>query len=104
MQKTATLYFRIAQRLRFPVEGAEGDYLAVMPPMYRDNLWVFEPIDLWVIRRRHFSEGKLWTVLADLCDDGTLILEHAPGRPLLTYLVTTGQMSAAQAVRIVKPA
>lgn len=104
MLPSATCYFRVSRKMHFPVEASAGDYLAVMPPVYRENLWVSEPVDLWVVRRRHFDEGKLWTVLADLCDDGTLSLVHAPGRRLLAYLVSTGQLSAAQAVRVMRSA
>lgn len=101
-QQTVTCCFRVHHLMRFPVEAAAGDYLTVMPPKYRENLWVLEPIDLWVVRRCFFPEGKLWTVLADLADAGTLTLEHAPSRPLLVHLVATGQLSAAQAVRTLR--
>ncbi|GAB1345063.1 hypothetical protein MASR1M101_41900 [Gemmatimonas sp.] len=99
---TATCCFLLQAPMHFPVEGQTGDYLAVMPPPLPENLWVLEPAGLWVVRRRHCPEGKLWTVLADLVDAGTLSLVHAPGRQFLMHLVESGQLSAAQAVRVLR--
>lgn len=98
----ASCCFRLQAPLRFPIEGRVGDILAVMPPSVPDNLWILEPVDLWVVRRQAFPEGKLWSVLADRLEDGTLTLVHAPGRRLLVHLVASGQLSPGQAVRVLK--
>jgi hypothetical protein len=99
---TATCYFRILQTMRFPVEGNTGDYLAVMPPACPENLWVHEPSGLWVVRRRHLLEAKLWTALADLMDAGTLVMLHAPARRLLSHLLQAGDVSPPQALRVLR--
>ncbi len=99
---TATCCFVANAPLHFPVQANSGDYLAVMPPRFAENLWVLEPVDLWVVRRRHFPEGKLWTVCADLMEAGTITLIHAPGRRLLVHLVASGQLTAARAVQVLR--
>lgn len=103
-EPTATCCFRVLRRMRFPVEANAGDYLAVMPPRFSENLWVLEPVGLWVVRRRSFDQGKLWSTLADLLDDTTLILVHAPGRALLVHLVSSGELTPDQALRVLRSA
>jgi hypothetical protein len=98
----ATCCFVLRDLLRFPIQGSPGDYLAIMPPPLPENLWILEPAGLWVVRRRHLDEGKLWTVLADLMEEGTLSLVHAPARPLLVHLVESGQLSPDQALRVLR--
>jgi hypothetical protein len=88
--------------MRFPIAGDAGDFLAVMPPAFRDNLWMLEGESLWVIRRRAVEEGKLWSMLNDKVDEGTLTLLHAPGRRLLGHLVESGQITTAQALRVLR--
>lgn len=90
--------------MRFPVEAQVGDYLALMPPKYPDNLWVHEPTGLWVVRRRHFDEGKLWTEIAKLLEDDTLVMLHAPSRALLRHLLEAGELSLPQALRVLRSA
>lgn len=99
---TATCCLLANVSMYFPVQANPGDYIAVMPPRFQENLWVMEPTDLWVVRRRAFPEGKLWSVLADLLERGDVTLVHAPGRHLLVHLVATGQLSAGQAVRVLR--
>lgn len=74
----ATCYFRANAVVRFPVELSAGDYLAIMPPEYPENMWVHEPVGLWVVRRRYFPEAKLWTVLDDLMYDERVSLLYSP--------------------------
>jgi hypothetical protein len=104
MSLTATCYFRVFHAMRFPVEAAVGDYLAVMPPACPENLWVHEPKGLWVLRRRHVEEGKLWSLLATLLENGTLVMLHAPARGLLPHLVSAGELSLPQALRVLRSA
>lgn len=104
MPLTATCYFRVFHRMHFPVEANVGDYLAVMPPTCPENLWVHEARGLWVVRRRQLDEGKLWTVLADLLENGTLVMLHAPSRALLPHLLAAGELSLPQALRVLRSA
>lgn len=90
--------------MHFPVEGKTGEYLAVMPPPCPENMWVHEASGLWVVRRRQFPEAKLWTLLADLMDDGTLVMLHAPARQLLPHLLRAGDVSPPQALRALRSA
>lgn len=71
-------YFRANAPLRFPVQMTEGDYLGLMPAGEPQNLWVYEPASLWVVRRGHFDESKLWSVLDDLLYGDALTLLYAP--------------------------
>lgn len=101
---TATCYFRVARRVRFPFQAEVGDVVAIMPPPCPQNVWVHEPDTLWVIRRTHFEEGKLWTELADLMEDGTLLFIHSPSFGLLSHLLSAGELSPPQALRLLRPA
>ncbi len=60
------MYFRVVQPMHFPVPAEPKQFLSVRPG--EPNLWVFDETGSWVVRRRQFPEGKLWTVLADLLD------------------------------------
>ena len=71
-------YFRANAPLRFPVQMAEGDYLGLMTSGEPQNLWVYEPTSLWVVRRGQFEEAKLWSVLDDLLFEDKLTLLYAP--------------------------
>lgn len=63
----------------FPIQAAPGEFLSVW--RLSDNLWVYDARTDSVVRRGRFDEGKLWTVLADLIDAGTItpldFAEHA---------------------------
>lgn len=95
----ATVWFRVDGRINFPIRANESDLLVVIRPPHPENLWVIDPLGRWVIRRGHFPEGKLWTVLADLADAGTLTLIHAPGAQLLPHLLQSGQVAHRAAIR-----
>lgn len=99
---SATCFFRVLRGRRFPLAAAAGDYLAVMPPTFADNLWVLEPVDLWVVRRGHFPEGKLWTLLAHAIESGELMLHSSPAAELLPYLLQAGELSPRQALRVLR--
>ena len=101
---SATCYFRVLRRMRFPIEAQVGDYLAIMPPPVPENLWVHEPTDLRVVRRGTLEQGKLWTELGRLLEDDTLVMLHAPSRALLPHLVHAGELSLPQALRVLRSA
>jgi hypothetical protein len=96
----ASVWFRVAGRVHFPVRADDQDLLAIVRPPCPQNVWVVDPIGRWVVRRTHFEEGKLWTALGDLADAGQLMLLHAPDAQLLPYLVQSGQMAPRVAMRV----
>jgi hypothetical protein len=98
----ATLILKAASRRLFPVRIETGDYLAVMPPSYPDNLWVLAGQDMQVIRRAYFDEGKLWSVLADEMENGHFTLLHSPRFQLIQHLLQTAQLSPRQALRVLQ--
>ncbi|MES2524017.1 MAG: hypothetical protein V4617_15025 [Gemmatimonadota bacterium] len=75
---TATCYFRVLLPLYFPVMASPGEILAVWP--LPENLWVFDAHGDWVIRRRSFPEGKLWSTLEQLLVDE--IIQYLDGAEL----------------------
>ncbi len=101
---TATCYFRVARRMHFPVQADVGDFIAIMPPASPHNVWVHEPRTLWVVRRIQFHEGKLWTTLDELLEDGTLLFIHSPTYGLLSHLLSAGELSPLQALRLLRRA
>lgn len=70
MTLTATCYFLILQPLHFPIRGAPGEVLSVWP--LPQNLWIFDAQAEWVLRRTSFDEGKLWSVLDELLEQGLI--------------------------------
>lgn len=102
MLLTATMYLRVLRPMRFPVAATTGEYIAVMPPIVAQNLWVHEASGLWVVRRGHFPEDKLWTVLYDLQCDGTLAFIHSPLSDALPHPLPADDVSPPRALRLLR--
>jgi len=58
---TATCYFRVIERVPFPVQANPGEYLSVWPG--DPNLLVFDATGQRVVCEGYFPEGKLWSEL-----------------------------------------
>lgn len=98
MTLTATCYFRILQPLHFPIRGEPGEYLSVwaMP----QNLWVFDEHAEWVLRRASFDEGKLWTTLDELIDQG--VIRYLDDDERLRRPLPTAAVPSRPALRVIR--
>ncbi len=67
---SATCYFLVLQKMHFPVQAEPGEYLSIWS--VGPNVWVIDPTGEWVVRRTSFPEGKLWSTLDALLDQGVI--------------------------------
>jgi hypothetical protein len=98
MTLTATCYFLILQPLHFPVRGEPGEFLSVWA--LPQNLWVFDARAEWVVRRGAFDEGKLWSVLDELVEQG--IIRYLEDDERLRRPLPTAEVSALPALRLLR--
>lgn len=98
----AIAYLRVLRALTFPIDAAAGEYLAVMPPLHRERLWVISGghEDLRVTRRERVPDAAIWTLIGGLVDAGAIQLTHVPHTALLPHLLATRQVSTSEAMRL----
>lgn len=94
----ATCYFLILQPLHFPIRGEPGEYLSVWP--LEQNLWVMDRAGEWVLRRRAFPEGKLWSVLDELLVAG--IIRFLDASEQLRRPLPTADVPSRPALRVIR--
>ena len=97
-QLTATCYFLVLRPLHFPVQAAPGEVLSVWP--VPENLWVFDAQGDWVLRRRRFDEGKLWSVLDELLEQG--IIQYLADDERLRRPLPTAAAPSRPALRVIR--
>lgn len=102
MTSSASIYFRVLLPMHFPVQAAPNEFLSVWAG--EPNLWVFDASGEWVLRRRHFPEGKLWTVLYDLLDAGVIRTLSEVDEQWLRHPLPAFGASSPPTLRVIRPA